>query len=81
MRGCVGSTFHSCYCFIILLASQLQFMYTDVDETLIYSYKIAHIWIGPTPDVTSLLTHGGVDTNVECIVQCATETYNYPANT
>ena len=77
MICCVGSAHPRSYFYVMLLASQLQFTHTDGEEALIYSYKIAHIWIDPTPDVTSLLTHGGVDTNVECIVQCATETYNY----
>ena len=74
---CVGSAHLRCYFYLILLASQLQFVHTDVEEVLIYSYEIAHIWIDATPDVSSLLTHGGVDTNVECIVQCATDMYNY----
>ena len=61
----------------MLVVSQLQFIHTAEDEPLIYSYKIAHIWIDATPDVTSLLTHDGVATNVQCIVQCDTDTYTY----
>ena len=74
---CVGSAHLRCYFYVMLLASQLQFIRTNGDEALIYSYRIAHIWIAATPDVTSLLTHGGIHTNVKCIVQCATDTYNY----
>ena len=77
MMCCVGSAHPRSYFYVMLLASQLHFTHTDGDEALIYSYKIAHIWIDATPDVTSLLTHDDVATNVECIAQCDTDTYTY----